>query len=133
MTDEAYPLLDSDIEEMIDYADAEDAAACIRSICERIKERGTVRYKDPSAPKKSRRKWTYWHIVEEVLDPIAYTSKKGTIVGLDYIHREWQSWSKERGFFVSARFKYLGKLPFDLHETDPKEAGRRIKEGEWST
>lgn len=132
MNKTAYPLLDSDIEELIDYAEAEDGPACIRSICERIKARGTVRYKEPAPVKKSRRKWTYWHIVEEVLDPVAYTSKKGTIVGLEEIHKEWQSWSKEKGFFVSARFKFLGKLPVDLHETDPKEAGRRIKAGEWS-
>lgn len=35
-----YPLTDADIAELIDYADAEDAGACIRSICERIKARG---------------------------------------------------------------------------------------------
>lgn len=126
-----YPLSDEDIKELIDYAEAEDGPACIRSICERIKARGTVKYRDPSEPKKSRRKWTYWHIVEEVLDPVAYTSKVGTIVGLDSIHKEWQSWSSKKGFFVSARFKYLGKLPVDLHETDPKEATRRIEAREW--
>jgi len=35
-----YPLTDADIAEMIDYAEAEDSAACIRSICEKIKARG---------------------------------------------------------------------------------------------
>jgi hypothetical protein len=37
----AYPLTDVDIEELSDYANAEDAEACIRSLCERIKKRPT--------------------------------------------------------------------------------------------
>lgn len=34
-----YPLTDADIAELIDYADAEDSVACIKSICEKIKAR----------------------------------------------------------------------------------------------
>lgn len=37
-----YPLTDADIDELIDYASAEDGPACVRSICEKIKAR-----KDP--------------------------------------------------------------------------------------
>ena len=36
----SYLLTDADIAELIDYADAEDGPACIRSICEKIKARG---------------------------------------------------------------------------------------------
>lgn len=127
----AYPLFDEDVAELIDYAGAEDAPACIRNICEKIKARGIVKYREPASPKKNRRKWTYWHVVTEVLDSKAYSSKKGDIVGLESVHKEWPSWSKEKGFFISARFKYLGKLPVDLHETDPAEATRRIEAKEW--
>ena len=35
----AYPLMDEDIKELIDYSNAEDVEACIRDICERIKAR----------------------------------------------------------------------------------------------
>lgn len=35
-----YLITDSDIAELIDYAEAEDGPACIRSICEKIKARG---------------------------------------------------------------------------------------------
>lgn len=35
-----YLITDADIAELIDYADAEDGPACIRSICEEIKARG---------------------------------------------------------------------------------------------
>jgi predicted transcriptional regulator of viral defense system len=35
-----YLITDADIAELIDYADAEDGPACIRSLCEKIKARG---------------------------------------------------------------------------------------------
>jgi hypothetical protein len=36
----SYLITDADIAELIDYADAEDGPACIRSICEKIKAGG---------------------------------------------------------------------------------------------
>ncbi len=80
-----------------------------------------------------KRKWTYWYKVIDVDSKDHGSFEVGQIFGGNKRHGlEWNSWSKERGFYIMARIQYLGKLPFDLHEKDPKEAMRRIDAGEWS-
>ena len=79
-----------------------------------------------------KRKWTYWHRVVSVDKTDHGNFKVGQIFGSSSRHqREWQQWNKKRGFYIAATIDYLGKLPYDLHEKDPKEAMRRIDAGEW--
>jgi hypothetical protein len=80
----------------------------------------------------AKRKWTYWHRCI-FAHKSCENMKVGDIVGMDEITKEWHGHdAKLKGFFVKARFELLGKLPHDLHETDPKEASLRIKTGDWS-
>jgi hypothetical protein len=80
------------------------------------------------------RRWTYWHKVVEVDGKNPQNFKIGQIFGMAEKHqKEWMAYDKDtRGFYVAARLEYLGRLPFSLEETDPKEAYRRITAGEWS-
>lgn len=80
----------------------------------------------------NKRKWTYWHKVVAI-DPKDHGSfKVDEIFGSSHRHsKEWPMWTKERGFFTAAIIQYLGKLPYDLHETNPDEAIRRIEAKEW--
>jgi hypothetical protein len=80
------------------------------------------------------RKWTYWHKVVEVDRKNPQNFKVGQILGMSEKHqKDWMAYDKEtRGFYVAARLEYLGRLPYQLEESDPKEAYRRITAGEWS-
>jgi hypothetical protein len=79
----------------------------------------------------AKRKWTYWH--KCTYADTCESMRVNDVVGMDEPTKEWSGHSDElKGFYVKARFVLLGKLPFNLHETDPEEANRRIKECEWS-
>ena len=82
----------------------------------------------------SKRKWTYWHRCIWVhRDHKKDSTKVGDVVGIDEPTEEWHWHSdKIKGFYVKVKFELLGKLPYNLHETDPAEASRRIVAGEWS-
>ena len=59
--------------------------------------------------------------------------KVGDIVGMDEVTKDWHGHDdKIKGFYVKASFALLGKLPYNLHETNPAEAHRRINAREWS-
>jgi hypothetical protein len=80
----------------------------------------------------AKRKWTYWHKCVYA-DDTCENMKVNDVVGMDEPTKEWHGHSdKLKGFYVKARFVLMGKLPYNLHEIDPKEASRRIKGSEWS-
>jgi hypothetical protein len=81
----------------------------------------------------TKRKYTYWHRVIMVDRRKSCSFKVGDVVGLERITHEFSGHdAKSTGFYTMVLFEFLGKLPRDLHETDPSEASRRINAGEWS-
>ena len=75
------------------------------------------------------RKWTYWHKVTEGNDD---DYKPGQIVGFNEQREEAFILDHEnKGFKVKARFKYLGKLPYNLESENKDEAIRQMQEKGW--
>ncbi len=82
------------------------------------------------------KKWCYWHLIvwvnPEIHDPKYCPGNVGTCIGLDEKTTEWTGLDHgKKGFYTTAKLKFLGRLPADYHETNPKEAMAQLDE--WET